>query len=178
MDNVCFGGSQLNISTPDYLTELQKGKSFSLFVFTSDTCYAGPMNLSESLGFFGGLHQDQHDSIGAMSVMTVFSKLHAGIHPGLFLFPESYTYVRLPDGFAEDETERSSLLTVLFSGLHWHMGMSPYVTDPSVEIAEDALRLNHIMYPMSRVMDGQSMLALGALAQDMLKVPPEMYNPM
>ncbi|KAH9912422.1 uncharacterized protein B0H18DRAFT_961088 [Fomitopsis serialis] len=162
VDNVCFGGSQLNISTPDYLTELQKG----------------PMNLSESLGFFGGLHQDQHDSIGAMSVMTVFSKLHAGIHPGLFLFPESYTYVRLPDGFAEDETERSSLLTVLFSGLHWHMGMSPYVTDPSVEIAEDALRLNHIMYPMSRVMDGQSMLALGALARDVLKVPPEMYNPM
>ncbi|KAH9828722.1 uncharacterized protein C8Q71DRAFT_891939, partial [Rhodofomes roseus] len=158
MSNVCFGGSQLNVSTPDYLDKLQKG----------------PMDLSDSLGFFGGVHQDEHDSIGAMSVMTVFSKLHAGIHPGLFLFPECYAFVRLPNGFTEDESERSSLLSVLFSGLHWHMGMSPYVSD---NIAQDAVRLNHVMYPMSRVMDGNSMLALGAVGQKAINIPPEMYNP-
>ncbi|KAH9840712.1 uncharacterized protein C8Q71DRAFT_854587 [Rhodofomes roseus] len=161
MSNVCFGGSQLNVSTPDYLDKLQKG----------------PMDLSDSLGFFGGVHQDEHDSIGAMSVMTVFSKLHAGIGPGLFLFPECYAFVRLPDGFTEDESERSSLLSVLFSGLHWHMGMSPYVSDNTVEIAQDAVRLNHVMYPMSRVMDGNSMLALGAVGQKAINIPPEMYNP-
>ncbi|KAH9834248.1 uncharacterized protein C8Q71DRAFT_859907 [Rhodofomes roseus] len=109
--------------------------------------------------------------------MTIFSKLHAGIHPGLFLFPECYTFVRLPDGFAEDESERSSLLSVLFSGLHWHMGMSPYVSDNTVEIAQDTVRLNHVMYPMSRVMDGNSMLALGAVGQKAIDIPPEMYNP-
>ncbi|EPS93739.1 hypothetical protein FOMPIDRAFT_92593 [Fomitopsis schrenkii] len=165
-ENLCFGGSQLNIATPEYLSTLLSG---------------GSRDLSESLGQFGSVHVDAHDFIGGMSTMTVFSKLYPGIHPGLFCFPESHSYIELPDHFAQPGEDGPDILTVLFSGLHRHGGMPPYLTKDDTEIPNDSVRLNHIMYPMGTPMSGKSIFPLCSLPSEKkrstLDIVPEMYHP-
>ena len=144
------------------------------------------MDLSGSLGSFGGVHQDVNDAVGGMSTMTLFSKTYPGIFPGMFFFPEAHTCVKLPSRYSYGCSDGPELLSVLFSGLHWHGGSSPYFTQNTPNVPNDALRLNHIMYPMGRVMSGNSIFSFcplpgktrsGDKVRPMLDIPPEMYNP-
>ena len=182
-DNFCFSGSQLNISPPEKLENLEQGIfGIQYWGFNWHKNAGGNVDLSGSLGSFGGVHQDVNDAVGGMSTMTLFSKTYPGIFPGMFFFPAAHTCVKLPSWYSHGHFDGPGLLSVLFSGLHWHGGTSTYFTQNTPNIPNDALQLN----PMGHVMSGNSIFSFcplpgktrsGDKVQPMLDIPPEMYNP-
>ncbi|KAH9913644.1 uncharacterized protein B0H18DRAFT_960217 [Fomitopsis serialis] len=158
LDNVCFSSSQLNVSAPQHLHQIREGKN----------------DLSESLGQFGGLHRDPNDCVGAYSTMTIFSQLDEDIEHGYFMHYELGAFSSMPH---RENQYNSRILTVLFSGLRKHGGTPPFVRNPETPIGR-CLRLNHIMYHMSGILDGKARVPLGALGErDPIIIPPEAYNP-
>ncbi|KAJ7263340.1 hypothetical protein C8J57DRAFT_1024773, partial [Mycena rebaudengoi] len=116
------------------------------------------------LGGFGGSHIDKGDSFGGLSGLIPFSKLEAGIHPGLMFL--------LSLGVAR---ELHPLQTIYMSGLRPHGGTSPTYNDNITLVETDNMRSLMIAYIPRSIFDGEGISALAALPnQTLLTVGPEM----
>ena len=105
-------------------------------------------DLHESLGFFGGKHKDQHDSIGGYTCMTAISDLPDDYHAGVFHCLELGIFI-VP----------SDIMILSFSGLRWHCGTPP-TAPPGEDPVPWAYRLTLICYPPAKIMDGTSSIPL------------------
>lgn len=123
--------------------------------------------LENSLGFYGGNHNDNKDSPARFTTMTMCSRLPNNYTVSTFHIP------RLGIFFTLQNFDSAN-----FCGLNYHGGTPP-IAPPGVAVAKDAVRITFISYPPEKMGDGLGHVVVGALptAKDsVLKMSAEMQH--
>ena len=95
----------------------------------------------KSLEFFGTIHEDERDEMGAMTSVCCANDLPEGYHPGIFGFPEVMVYFLM-------DPDENGVACIIFSCLHLHGGTTPYPKD-GTEWLWWAYRFLQVNYPPS-----------------------------
>ncbi|KAJ7127687.1 hypothetical protein C8R44DRAFT_873501 [Mycena epipterygia] len=124
--------------------------------------------LSKSIGTFGKMHRDTHDSAGRYTNMTMCSlRVPKNYILGKFYVPRLGIHFTL-----------RNFDSLNFCGLNIHGG-SPPVAPEGTEVANDAYRVTLIAYPPAAMGDGLGHIAVAALPgpkNPVLKMTAEMQN--
>lgn len=116
-----------------------------------DECIVDSANLRDSLGFFGGAHQDQHDDPAALTGMISWPHLAPRSDAGTFHVLEYGVFIPL-DG----------LKVMFFNGLRRHGGSAPRA--PADEDAQPwAYRFVIVCYPPAAIVEDHGISALASL---------------
>ncbi|KAF7350556.1 hypothetical protein MSAN_01615300 [Mycena sanguinolenta] len=129
--------------------------------------YGSKETLNHSLGPFGDLHNDQYDSPGRFTNMTMYSTLPDNYILSQFHIPRFGIYFVL-----------CNFDSANFCGLNYHGG-TPAIAPEGFAVKNDAYRLTFISYPQESMGDGLGHVVVGALpsANDTtLKMSSEMQN--
>ncbi|KAJ7697017.1 hypothetical protein B0H17DRAFT_1197749 [Mycena rosella] len=129
--------------------------------------YGSEKTLANSLGFYGGNHNDNKDSPARFTNMVMCSRLPDTYTLGKFHIPRLGIYFMLRNFDSAN-----------FCGLNYH-GRTPPIAPQGVDVANDASRMTFISYPPEQMGDGLGHVVVGAMptAKDpVLKMSAEMQH--